>query len=153
MTPRDSETLRTTGGLSDPVYSAPTGSDSFWTARRIVGASLAAVGVGAIVGGGFLVDASSDHEDRAAKLRANNPEGCADPLRNSTAICTDLSNAVDSKNRDQALGWTAVGIGGLSVLVGAGLLGWPSRSSDSPAQTTGMRFRPRGAGFELQGSF
>jgi len=130
-----------------PVTSGP----SFWTGRRIAGAGIVVAGAGALIGGVLFLGSSSDHDDRAAALRRDNPQGCAG-ASGSSAICGRLSDEVDAAGRDRALGWVFLGGGTALALGGAALFVWPS-SGGAPSNGTGLRVRPRGAGLELQGTF
>jgi len=153
MLPASSELPPAARGTAGLVEEPPpeTSSASFWTGRRVAGVGIVVAGAGALVGGGLLLGSSSDHDDRAAALRQDNPQGCA-ASSGTSAICGRLSDEVDAAARDRALGWVFLGGGTALVLGGAALFAWPS-SSAPPTNSAGLRVRPRGAGLELRGTF
>jgi hypothetical protein len=123
--------------LTEPPREAAR-TESFWGLRSISG--LALVGVGAVgLGIGFAAKGEqSTQADKVARLGGAIPPGaCASA---PTAECSELADAISSRNDASARAGTYFVLGGVSALVGGALvvsaLVWPHRRETSAARST-----------------
>ncbi|MGH7296044.1 MAG: hypothetical protein ACRELB_13970 [Polyangiaceae bacterium] len=131
-----------------PETPQPEGSPAFWNTRREVGVGVAAAGLVALgVSAYFYADGNSQR-DRASALAGGLPVGACDGS-SPPASCSQLHRARDAQNTDVTLRNVFVGVGAAAVLVGAGLLFWPSSNH---SQTAIVPFiTPESGGLQVRG--
>lgn len=141
-------------GVEPPPEEAPRG---FWTTGRVVGLSLAVVGLAGVGAGvGFTLSAGSKEDDANAKRNTlvDKQSGCA--LGENAAVCSELKSLESDYKSQSTLGTTFL-IGGGVLAVGGAVLFVVSSPKRSSQPSHGMRVIPvatsKEAGFAWMGTF
>lgn len=128
---------------------SPSPATSFWTGRRLWGASVAGAGAVSLLVSGVFAVKSHDAATSAAGLRASNTTCGSSP---SGGICTALNNAYNTQNSDATVSQVFLAAGLVAVVTGATLFLWPTSPTPSGARTAIDPFMmPHGGGFQLRG--
>lgn len=126
------------------------GGPPFWNTRRVLGLSVAGLGVASLVLSAVFESQSSSDKDKASSIRAGlSPSSCYGPVPAAASDCASLNDAYSGQNRDEDLSRVFLGVGVGAAVAGAALFFWPQ---SAPARASVAPFPVRqGAGLALQG--
>jgi hypothetical protein len=139
-----------------PAREKPAESPSFWNGRSITAASLLGAGVVGVGVGVYFGLQSQSERNQAGTLRGEvgSRSGC--PTPSTSALCQQLSDTVDSQNRDAVLNDAFYVVGG--VLAAGAVATWFLWPTPHEEPTTGAvrllpLVGPRVGGMGLGGAF
>lgn len=125
-------------------------AEPFWNTRRVVGASVAGLGLVALGTGVFFASQAQSDKDQASSLAAaNGSGGCA--AGSTSSSCAALRDALDAQSRDHSLNVAFVVTGAAAIAVGGALFFWPTSSPRTTSTFVAPVVAPGFAGIRLRG--